>query len=122
MNLMSIFIVMIVTLLIAFLIETLVEYLFGTAFDKISALTPYKWTLMYVAMIVGIGAAFLYQLDLINLLSQFLSSSSNVVYILPVTPFGIVITGAAIGRGSNYLHDIYDRFFKKQTFDGVSES
>lgn len=115
MNLIAILIVMVVALLIAFLIETLVEYLFGTAFDKVPVLTPYKWTLMYVAMLVGIGAAFLYRLDLINLLSQYLSASASVTYILPITPFGMVITGAAIGRGSNYLHDIYDRFFKKQT-------
>jgi uncharacterized membrane protein len=117
---LEVLIIMVIVLFIAFLIETLVEYLFGTIFDKVPALNKFKWLQMYIAMIVGIVAAFLYGLDLLNLLSQFLSEISGATKIIAITPFGLIITGCAIGRGSNYLHDLYDRFFKKFTVDAES--
>jgi hypothetical protein len=98
-----------IILLLAFLVESLVEALFGPAFDKIAILTPWKWCLMYVAMIAGVIGAFVYGFDLLALLSAYLKVN------LPSTPFGILLTGLAIGRGSNYVHDIVTRFFKPET-------
>ena len=96
-----------VILLLAFLVESLVEYLFGPIFDKIPSLTKAKWTLMYIAMATGILGAVVYSFDLLYLLGQLLSVE------VPKTVYGIVITGMAIGRGSNYLHDILTKFFSK---------
>lgn len=98
-----------VILLLAFLVETLVEYFAAPVFDKIPKLTAAKWSLMYVAMAVGIFGAFVYSFDLLYLLGQLLGVA------VPQTPYGIVITGMAIGRGSNYLHDILTKFFTKPT-------
>ena len=97
-----------VILLLAFLVETLVEYFFSPLFDKIPKLAPFKWLLMYVAMVVGIAGAFVYSFDLLSLLGQLLGVS------IQQTAYGLVITGMAIGRGSNYLHDILTKFFTKQ--------
>lgn len=99
--------VLAVIFLLAFLVESLVEYLFGALFEHVTALLKFKWTLMYIAMAVGILGAFVYRFDLIYLIGQFVGSS------VAVTTFGIVLTGAAIGRGANYLHDLVTKYFVK---------
>src|SRR5574343_895877 len=96
-----------VILALAFLVETLVEAVFGPLFDKIPALTPHKWALMYIALAVGVGGAFIYQFDLLAILSKFVEMPEP----LKVGPFGMVITGLAIGKGSNYIHQFISKFF-----------
>ncbi len=83
------------------------EYLFGAVADHVPALEPYKWTLMYISAAVGVAGAFIYRFDLLSLLGQFVGADVN------VTPFGITLTGLAIGRGANYLHQIIDMYFTK---------
>ena len=85
---------------LAFLIETLVVYLVGEPINHIPKLLPFKWLLMYVSAGVGVGLSLFYKLDLISLIFQ---QAATVV--------GIVITGLAIGRGSNYLHQFVSKFF-----------
>lgn len=109
----SILVILAVVLFLAFLIETLVEFALGTLFQKLPALAPYKWLVMYAAIAVALCAAFLYRLDLIHLLAQFVGAGS-----IPQTTFGVIVTGVAIGKGSNYLHDLFTRFFVK---DGAAE-
>jgi|GEM_PF-1157430 len=111
----SLLVILLVTLFVSFLIETLVEYLFAPFFDHFEKMTKYKWMQMYIAFAVGIAAAFIYRLDLIYILSAFWAQASPAanVALWPVTTFGMIITGAAIGRGSNYLHDIFQTFFLK---------
>jgi hypothetical protein len=104
---MSIFGILAVIFLLAFLVESSVEYLAGEPFNRIPALQPHKWLLMYVACGVGIAGAFVYQFDLLWLLAHYFGVD------LVHSPFGIVITGAAIGRGANYLHSLVKRFFVK---------
>jgi len=104
---------------LAFIIETLVEFLVAPLFNNFTKLTKFKWMQMYIACAVGIASAFIYQLDLVSLLSQFLSQISESVTIISITPFGIIITGAAIGRGSNYLHDLVMKFFTKSSLTTV---
>lgn len=94
-----------VIFLLAFLIESLVEYVFGTIADQVAVLTPWKWVAKYIAMVVGIVAAFIYRFDLLSLLGTYIGTA------VPLTELGIILTGAAIGRGSNYLHDIVKQFF-----------
>ena len=96
-----------VILLLAFLVESLTEYLFGAACEHIPALKPFSWCLMYVAAAVGVGGAFVYGFDLLVLAGQFFEQP------IQSNPFGVAITGLAIGRGANYIHDIFKRFFKK---------
>ena len=117
---LKLLVIMVVTMFIAFLIETLVEYLFAPFFNNISSLKKFKWLQMYIAMAIGLVAAFIYNLDLIYLLAQFLSEISGTISSLPVTEFGIIVTGAAIGRGSNFLHDLYDKYFTKAVLEGIS--
>lgn len=119
---LNLLVVLVVTVFISFLIETLVEYLFAPFFNNIQKLTPYKWLQMYIAMAIGLAAAFIYQLDLVNLLSRFLSEVSGVEQIVAVTTFGYIVTGAAIGRGSNYLHDLVKKFFAKSAITDLAEN
>jgi len=103
--------VLAIIFLLAFLVESLVEYLFGALFDHVPVLTKFKWCLMYIALIVGIFGAFVYQFDLIFLISKFVGNT------VVITTFGIILTGAAIGRGANYLHDLVKRYFVKPTVE-----
>jgi hypothetical protein len=102
---------LLVTLLLAFLVETLVEFLFGELFSHIPALHPYKWLQMYIAIGVAIGMAFFYQLDLPYLLAQFLEVEWEPLS--RVSWPGMLASGIAIGKGSNYLHDLIKKFFVK---------
>jgi len=98
-----------IVFLLAFLVEGLTEYVFGKPMDKIAVLTPYKWLLMYIALAVGLVGAFNYQLDLIAIAATYLSVTS-----IEPGAFGYVLTGLAIGRGSNYIHEIFGLIMKKQ--------
>lgn len=90
---------------ITFLVEALVEYVFGTPFDKFPKLTPHKWLLMYVSLIVGVGVSYYYQFDMIYLLAKFLEVNLNMTWL------GILFSGLVIGRGSNFLHQFVSKFF-----------
>jgi hypothetical protein len=92
---------LIIIFVLAFLVETLVEFLIGTPMEKFPALKPYKWMTMFVAIAVGIMGAFVYQFDVIYLIAGYLG-----VLTIPISPFGLIITGIAIGKGSNYIHDL----------------
>src|SRR5512146_206687 len=84
--------VLVIMIALAFLVETLTEFLFGTLFDKVPKLTPYKWTLMYIAVVVGLIGAFTYQFDLLAILGKVVGSNIGVQW------YGIAITGVAIGK------------------------
>jgi hypothetical protein len=104
-----------IMILMAFLVESLVEYLLGEPFNHFPTWQPYRWLLMYVAAVVGVVGALIYKLDLLYLLAKFLADSSQQPLPWNVTIFGTIITGLAIGRGANYLHDIVSKFFTKPT-------
>lgn len=92
-------------LLLAFLVETLVEALLGRVVDQLPALNPFKWLLIYAAVAAGVAGAWVYQFDVIYLAGQFVES--------PVgkTPFGITITGISVGMGAGYMHQVISKFF-----------
>lgn len=104
-------------LFVSFLIEAIVEAVFGQVFDRVPKLAPFKWLLMYVAYGVGILGAFIFRFDLIYLVAKFLEIGSLSAYFdmpdVRVTVFGMVLTGLAIGRGSNFLHDVFSFVLKK---------
>ncbi len=100
-----------VTFALAFLTETFVEYFFGIPMDHYEKLKPYKWLLMYVAAGVGIFLALFYKLDLIAIISRFAAQVSGMATALdePSVP-GMVLTGMAIGRGANFVHDFLSKY------------
>lgn len=85
---------------LAFLVEALVEYFLGTPFEKVEKLKPWRWLLQYIALAVGILGAINYRFDLIAVLGDYFGVE------IETTWFGIITTGAVIGRGSNFVHDI----------------
>jgi hypothetical protein len=105
---MTTFAVLVLVFFLALIVESLTEYFFGRVFDKIPALTGYKWALMYVAAVVGVLGAWVYQFDLIALLAAYVGAP---IQLLVPTPMGIVLTGLAIGRGSSFIHDLVTQFF-----------
>jgi hypothetical protein len=115
----TILVIVMVTIFIAVLIESVVEFLIAPIFNNFPKLTKFKWMQMYIACAVGIGAAFLYQLDLISLLSKYLAQISAIDFQFPVTIIGLILTGAAIGRGSNYLHDLVMKWFTKSVLTNI---
>jgi hypothetical protein len=88
---------------LAFLTEAFVEYFVGQWFDKVEKLKPWKWLLMYVSAVVGVCLSIYYKLDLISLIMQ-----------TECTIVGMVLTGMAIGRGSNFLHQFVSQFFPQK--------
>jgi hypothetical protein len=101
----DVFITLAIVFACSFLVETLVEAVVGEPINHIPKLLPFKWTIQYVAFGVGIAGAFIYQFDFLALLGRFLGDST------PITTFGTVLTGLAIGRGSVYIHDFIKKFF-----------
>lgn len=89
---------------LAFLVETLVEAIAAPVYDHFPKLAPYKWTQRFLALAVGIGGAFVYRFDLLYLLGLWMKQE------IPLTPYGITITGLAIGMGAGYLHDAIQKF------------
>mgnify|MGYP000954325794 CR=1 FL=1 len=104
---MTIFATLGVILLLAFVLEAMIEYFLGAVVEHVPQAQKYSWLLIYVAMVVGIAGAFIYRFDLIYLIAQWLDAP------IQSHPFGIVLTGMAIGRGSNFIHDLIKQFFVK---------
>lgn len=78
--------------------EGTVEYLLGTPMDKIPKLAPFKWLLMYVSVALGIFFAFYYELDVV------------VLFGLASSWLGMVLTGIVMGRGANFVNDLWQKF------------
>jgi len=93
-------------LLLAFIVESMVEYIFAPlgllteGNPLIVALEPLK----YVALLVGVLLAFAYQLDVIA--EAFPTQGAVAPWV------GIVLTGLAIGRGANYIHDLWTKYLR----------
>lgn len=110
---MEVFATMGLVFLLAFLVETLVEFIFGTIagfFPQWQVGQPVKASIIQViAVMVGLGGAFLYRFDILYLFGTF----SQIP--IEATPYGMAITGIAIGKGSNYVHQVITKFFPAKT-------
>ena len=102
---------LLVTLLLAFLVETLVEFLLGDLFNSIPALQPFSIAKKYIAIAVAVAYSFCYQLDLLYLIAQYVEIEWPAFAEVSIP--GMIITGIAIGKGSNYLHGFIGKFFVK---------
>jgi hypothetical protein len=90
-------------LLLAWLTEAIVEYAARPWLKPAGRTAPGEkpLTLRYAAMGLGVLLAVAYQADLLALVGL----------ISPISPYvGYVVTGLVIGRGSNFLHDLADRW------------
>ena len=95
----------------SFLVETIVEALFGKPINEFSKLTKFKpYILTYLAVAIGVYGAFVYQFDLLYILSSQMEPSPSI----QMTPLGITLSGISIGMGSGYLHDFLNKFFLKK--------
>jgi hypothetical protein len=91
---------------LAFIAESMSEYLFATWLELIEKRWPAleeAQPMRYVSLLVGLALAFAYQLDI-------LYEAFGYVAIWPWV--GMLITGLVIGRGSNYLHDFWSTYLK----------
>ena len=88
-------------LALAFLCESLTEYLFS---DLLTAMKVDAKYLRYVSAGVGVALALLYGLDA---LEAFFGIRAQVPWV------GQVLTGLLLGRGANYVHDFYGNYVRK---------
>jgi hypothetical protein len=96
--------------LLAFVVESMVEYLFGQLLDNVPKLKPLQWLLVYVPLAPGIGLAFFYRIDLVWLMGQQVQATMAVELPIQISWVGMLLSGLAIGRGSNYVHDLASKF------------
>lgn len=94
----------IVALILATLTEAILEYVLGIWWKPLCD-EARKRLILAVGLILGIGLAWFYKIDLIAF-----AANSVGVQMTP-TLVGYILSGAIIGRGSTYLHD----FWKKIT-------
>ena len=83
-------------LVLAFVVEALLEYVLGTWVVPLKEDVRAK-VLMAVGLVLGIGLCLNYKVDLLAEMG------------LETGRVGQVLTGAIIGRGSEYLHAFYKR-------------
>lgn len=100
-------IILLISPVLAFAVESLTEYIFGTAVNRFPKLEPYRWLLMYVALIFGLVVSFHYKLDLIATLINSLGGAH------PAEAHGMLISGLAIGRGAEFVHKLISLFPKR---------
>ncbi len=129
---MSVITIALIILFLAFLAETLTELVFGTVANLLESIWPkleavlerpkFRASMIQLFAIgVGIAGAFIYRFDVIYLLGQYLQEFAGAQLLIPITVFGIVITGVAIGKGSNYIHDLWKRFLVKPSQSPVAQ-
>ena len=83
-------------LVLAFTVEALLEYVLGIWWTPLSETVRPK-VLMAVGLVLGITLCLIYKIDLLAELG------------LQAGIVGQILTGALVGRGSEYLHKWYNR-------------
>ena len=79
------------------------EYFLGTLFERVEKLKPFAWLLMYVSLFAGLGLAFAFELDAVAKVFGITS---------PTMPWlGTGLTGVVIGRGANFVADVWKKYF-----------
>jgi len=113
MNLGQIAVLIGVAFALAFLCESMVEYLFGTIFDKFPSLAKFKDLLKYISAAMGVGLALYWRIDLIAVIANTIAQMVDELPTWSISLGGKVLSGLAIGRGANYLHDFLSKYLKK---------
>ncbi len=92
-------------LVMAVVVEAVIDYVKTWVVEK-----KIQWQQIF-AMLFGILVSFAYCLDVLALVGI----ESHVAYV------GNVLTGILISRGSNYIHDLYNRLIAKKTVSTEEE-
>ena len=87
------------SLALAFLCESSVEYFLGQIVKHLPKLQHLSWLLMYVSLAAGIGLCFYYRMDLITVITN-----------QGGTQLGYILSGLIVGRGGNYVHDFWSMY------------
>lgn len=111
-HLVTLFIIFI----LSFIVQTLVEAFFSDFFLKIPVLTPYQWTQKYIAWVVALVGAFIYQFDVLFIIGKYIAELMHVDPPVVLTSYGVFLTGIAIGKGSNYIHGLIMKVVKKPEY------
>jgi hypothetical protein len=82
-------------------VNRIVELVIAPFYDRIPALTSYKWTLAYWAFAVGVALAFSLSLDMLPALAAFFEIT------LPPSVIGTILTGLALGGGAAFWHRLF---------------
>ena len=90
-------------LALSFTIEAMVEYFIGAPFARWAP--GYSWLLIYIAYLVALAGVITYRLDI--LYTWFGLGDTW-------TWYGLLISAAMTGRGSNWLHDFASRYLAQQ--------
>jgi hypothetical protein len=95
-------------LALAFLAESLTEYLFAA---PLSAARLPAGVIRYVAVAVGVLLAWAYDLDL----------TRDALGLQPQPAvLGVILSGVVLGRGASYVHDFYANYLRPaDSADGV---
>ncbi|MAH49199.1 hypothetical protein CMI37_25465 [Candidatus Pacearchaeota archaeon] len=91
---------------LAFATESLTEHYAGPLLALLTAKWPKLQELrpaQYVAAAVGLGLAFAFRLNIVSQAFGFVGAEW----------VGMVVTGAMMGRGANYIHDFVTRYLVK---------
>lgn len=103
-------------------LEAVVEYVFGIPSDYVPWLAKNKaWMIPLVAIALGVVGAFIFQIDLFYIYGQFIEgvmteiTGTSIAMNIYLTPFGIVLTGVWLARGSNFVHEFFKKHFNLET-------
>jgi len=121
----SVMVLLGVSFVMSWLIETLTEAILGNWADYV--VERVEWIdeemkvrlLQLVPLALGVySVGFLYQFDFISWLSVTLSATAETFKIsapvvIAVTPYGRIVSGLAVGQGSHYMHELIGKFLKK---------
>lgn len=96
-----------ISTVLGFLVESFTEYFFGQIANQVPKLAPYKWLLIYLSAAFGLVVAIHYKVDLVaSLMRVFGLDHPNEIH-------GMVLSGLGIGRGANFIHELWSKFFPK---------
>lgn len=126
-----------IVLVLALVIQTSTEFLFGKIEGLLVSIFPGLATFLekpklregiisFFTVGLGIWAAFLYQLDLVFLIAELFGAVTEAQNPFVMTVFGTVLTGIMMGIGASYLHDLLIKPLlnrgKLKSGDGVSHA
>lgn len=111
-----------IIIVLANILESLVEAIFGMWIDFFPVMKPYKTpTLKTIAWLLGVGVAFGFQLDLMGYIAATIASVTGQGFTISAPSWLLyLLTGLTMGQGSSYIHQLLDRI-APQSSDRLGE-
>lgn len=89
-------------LFIAWFLREMIERFIAPFFDNIGVMAKFKWLQIYVAFLLAVGVSFYFKLDLVFIVAGYTQVNWNTF--TDVSWVGMLLTGAGIGAGANFIH------------------